>query len=62
VGGEDEFHDALRAAIRSNERYDTARETIDQSRRLSENARDLIETSRMLLRETSKRLARQGQR
>jgi len=56
--GSDDVHDALRAAIKSNERYAEAKETVKRSKRLKREADGLIETSRELVNASKRRIAK----
>ena len=56
--GNDNFHDALNAAIRSNERYAKAEGTAKRSEKLKREADDLIETSRELVDDSKRRIAK----
>jgi hypothetical protein len=58
VGSDDNFHDALSAAIKSNERYDAAEVTAERSKKLKREADDLIETSRELVTDSKRRISK----
>ena len=56
--GSGDFHDALRAAIKSNERYAEAKATVKRSKQLKREADGLIETSRELVDASKRRIAK----
>jgi hypothetical protein len=58
VGSDDDLHDALNAAIKSNERHGSAKERIEQSKTLKREADGLIETSRELVDASKRRIAK----
>jgi len=58
--GADDFHKALRKAIRSKERFDEAERRATRSSKLTIDTRDLIETSRELVRQARERVARRS--
>jgi hypothetical protein len=62
VGSDDNFRDALNAAIKSNERYDAAEERAERSKKLKREADDLIETSRDLVDDSKRRIAKYKRR
>ena len=55
---EHDFHDALNAAISSNERYAEAKATVDRSKKLRRDSEGLIGTSRELVRAAKNRIAK----
>ena len=58
MGSDDDFHDALNAAIRSTERHAAAKETLERSKKLKREADGLIRTSRELVSESKRRTAK----
>jgi uncharacterized protein YaaQ len=60
VGSDDDFHDALNAAIRSTEHYADAKKTVARSKQLKRKADDLIESSRRLVDSSKRRIGKHG--
>lgn len=58
MGSDDNFHDALNAAIKSTERYDAAEKRAERSKKLRRDADDLIETSRELVDDSKRRISK----
>src|SRR5262249_20425590 len=58
VRSDDNFHDALNKAIKSTERYAKAEGTAERSKKLKREAEDLIETSRELVDDSKRRIAK----
>jgi len=61
VGSDDDFHDALNAAIKSTERHAAARETAERSAKLKREADALIETSRALVDSSKRRISKHNE-
>src|SRR5262249_41050016 len=60
VGSDDDFHDALNAAIRSTEHYAEAKKTVARSKQLKHKADGLIESSRQLVDSSKRRIGKHG--